>query len=198
MFFESVRTEEINPRLADIELPAWLGPPVTEMGTLLPMERLLARSDNVVLNLAFVRAYRAGCSFQVEIAFRQGDLHGGDFLELHMMAMYATPRFTLRAGEPLPDRLLRWGVRFSNGTKLTSIDDRSGEPSAPLLQAMHQGGGETGSMLGGTRLWLWPLPPPEPFELAVEWPMGGIGLTIVELDGAAIVAAGRRSTDFWP
>jgi hypothetical protein len=32
----------------------------------------------------------------------------------------------------------------------------------------------------------------------VEWPFGGIGLTIIELDGAAIVAAAGRSARYWP
>jgi hypothetical protein len=32
----------------------------------------------------------------------------------------------------------------------------------------------------------------------VEWPFGGIGLTIIELDGAAIVAAAGRSASYWP
>jgi hypothetical protein len=47
-------------------------------------------------------------------------------------------------------------------------------------------------------LWLWPLPPAETFELAVEWPLGGIELTITELDGAAITAAAGRSAHYWP
>jgi hypothetical protein len=42
------------------------------------------------------------------------------------------------------------------------------------------------------------LPPAESFEFAVEWPLGGIGLTIVALDGAAIVAAAGRSAYYWP
>ena len=50
----------------------------------------------------------------------------------------------------------------------------------------------------GFGLWLWPLPPAEGFEFAVEWPFGGIGLTITELDGAAIVAAASRSAPYWP
>ena len=33
--------------------------------------------------------------------------------------------------------------------------------------------------------------------LAVEWPFGGIELTIAELDGAAIVAAAGRSAHYW-
>jgi hypothetical protein len=47
-------------------------------------------------------------------------------------------------------------------------------------------------------LWLWPLPPAEAFEFAVEWPSGGIELTIAELDGAAIEAAASRSAPYWP
>jgi hypothetical protein len=51
---------------------------------------------------------------------------------------------------------------------------------------------------GAFGLWLWPLPPAEAFEFAVEWPLGGIELTITELDGAAIVAAASRSASYWP
>ncbi len=47
-------------------------------------------------------------------------------------------------------------------------------------------------------LWLWPLPPAERLEFAVEWPFAGIELTTVEFDGAAIGAAARRSAHYWP
>ena len=32
----------------------------------------------------------------------------------------------------------------------------------------------------------------------MEWPFGGIDLTMSELDGAAIVAAAGRSAPYWP
>ena len=32
----------------------------------------------------------------------------------------------------------------------------------------------------------------------MEWPFGGIELTMAELDGAAIVAAAGRSGSYWP
>ena len=41
------------------------------------------------------------------------------------------------------------------------------------------------------------LPPAGNFEFAVEWPLGGIELTIAELDGAAIAAASQPSY-YWP
>ncbi|MGR6913166.1 hypothetical protein ACU635_02800 [[Actinomadura] parvosata] len=98
----------------------------------------------------------------------------------------------------MPDRVLRWGVRYADGTKLTTLDERGFPPTGPLLLLSPAGDVMTGTLHSGVRLWLWPLPPPEPFELAVEWPLGGIGLTIVELDGAAIAEAARRSAPYWP
>jgi hypothetical protein len=72
------------------------------------------------------------------------------------------------------------------------------QPAGPLL-SWTPGSGMRRRELGfSVGLWLWPLPPAESFEFAVEWPLGGIGLTIVELDGAAIVAAARRSGYYWP
>lgn len=47
-------------------------------------------------------------------------------------------------------------------------------------------------------LWLWPSPPRESFERAVEWPIGGVELSIVELDVAAIAAAAQLAAPYWP
>jgi hypothetical protein len=52
--------------------------------------------------------------------------------------------------------------------------------------------------LSRSGLWLWPLPPAEPFEFAAEWLLGGIELTIAGVDGAAIAAAATRSAYYWP
>jgi hypothetical protein len=73
-------------------------------------------------------------------------------------------------------------------------------PAGPLLSLSPGSSGMHGREVGfsGFGLWLWPLPPAEAFEFAVEWPFGGIDLTITELDGAAIVAAASRSAFYWP
>ncbi len=60
----------------------------------------------------------------------------------------------------------------------------------------HARPGEVGLSRFG--LWLWPLPPAEAFQFAVEWPLGGIELTIAELDGAAIATAATGSAYYWP
>ncbi|MFC4118383.1 hypothetical protein [Nonomuraea zeae] len=192
MFFESLPTEEGDLGISP-ELPPWLCPALPEMGAVLAVERLIARSDHAALTLPTIRAYRTGCTFHVEIALRQGGLSLTDYWDLHMAILPSAP-IRLRAGERLPPRLLRWGVRYADGTKVTSIDRRRRAAAGPLLQAMRLGDGLTAL---NVVLWLWPLPPPETFELAVEWPLSGIEFTAVELDGAAIVAGAARSVDYW-
>jgi hypothetical protein len=104
------------------------------------------------------------------------------------------------AAPPLPRKLLRLGVRYADGRKATTIEQWlrrtqacDDPPTGPLLSWQPGSSGMHGRELGFSEfgLWLWPLPPAETFEFAVEWPFGGIGLTTIELDGAAIVAAAR-------
>jgi hypothetical protein len=47
------------------------------------------------------------------------------------------------------------------------------------------------SQVAEESFWAWPLPPPEPFTLTLEWPAVCIPPTTVAIDGAAIRAAAR-------
>lgn len=136
---------------------------------------------------------------------RQGTLPEDDWWSLHTSVYSGMHRW--RGGGRLPDKLLRLGVRFADGTKATTIEQHqcqapaSGDPPpGPLLSWQPGSSGMHGRQLGfsGFGLWLWPLPAAETFEFAVEWPFAGIELTIVDLDGTDIVAAARRSTPYWP
>jgi hypothetical protein len=84
---------------------------------------------------------------------------------------------TDRGGGLLPGKLLRLGVRYADGSKATTIEQRrrgaraSNEPPpGPLLSWSPGSSGTHGRELGfsGFGLWLWPLPPAESFEFAVE------------------------------
>jgi hypothetical protein len=205
MFFEPLPAgEEAAPR-GLTELPPWSGPPALETGAVLAVERTVARSANVVVRLPTIRAFHPGCMVDVEIVSRQGTLSEDDWWNLHMSVYGGLHRS--RGGTPLPDRLLRLGVRYADATKATIIEQHrcgtwaSDEPPAgPLLSWSPGSSGMHGRHLGVSTfgLWLWPLPPAETFEFAVEWPFGGIELSIVELDGAAIAAAAARSACYWP
>jgi hypothetical protein len=141
----------------------------------------------------------------VEVVSRQGTLSDDDWWDLHLSVHGGL--LGSRGGARLPDKLLRLGVRYADGTKATTIEQRrrstqpfEDPPTGPLLSWSPGSSGMHGRELGfsGFGLWLWPLPPAETFEFAVEWPFGGIELTIAELDGAAIVAAAGRSASYWP
>lgn len=67
-------------------------------------------------------------------------------------------------------------------------------PAGPVLVPQGSGGsGGRGEYSVTWNLWLWPLPPPRPFDLVLQWPDQDIAETRVALDGAAIVAAAEDS-----
>ena len=205
MFFEPLPAgEEPVPRRLPERSP-WSGPPPLETGAVLAVERMVARSANVVVRVPVIRAFRPGCMLDVEVVSRQGTLSDDDWWDLHRSVhrgLVISP-----GSNQLPDKLLRLGVRYADGTKATTIEQHRRQttasadpPAGPLLSWSPGSSGMHGRELGfsGFGLWLWPLPPAETFEFAVEWPFGGIELTIAQLDGAAIVAAAGRSGHYWP
>lgn len=202
MFFEPPAAAEKEPGgRAELELPSWVDPPAAEIGTVMPLGLVVARSANAVVVLPAVRAYSTGCLLLVDVASRQESLSAEDWWDLSRAGMWPFP-FMFRGG-PLPSRLMRFGVRYPDGTKATTVDRRphmardAEPPPGPLLSYAPGGGGVRGAGHSSFGLWLWPLPPAEPIEFAVEWPVAGIGLTIAGLDGAAIVAAAGRTPRYW-
>jgi hypothetical protein len=207
MFFEPLPAGEVTATggFHLPERPLWSGPPALETGAILAVEQTVARSPNVVLRVPTIRAFRAGCMLDVEVVSRQGGLSEDDWWDLHTSVHIRSHE--LRGGAPLPRKLLRLGVRYADGRKATTIEQRprrtqahDDPPAGPLLSYEPGNSGMHGRELGfsGFGLWLWPLPPAEAFEFAAEWPFGGVGLSIIELDGAAIVAAASRSASYWP
>jgi len=202
MFFEPEPAGE-EPARRWPEIPPWSGPPALEAGVPLAVAWIVARSDNIVVLLPVIRVFSTGCMLEMEIVSRQADMAADDWWELHMSVHRVFRGFR---GSRLPDQLLRLGVRYPDGSKATTLDRhrperRDDPPEGPLLSwwpsgsGMRGGEGEIGYSHFG--LWLWPLPPAGNFEFAVEWPLGGIELTIAELDGAAIAAA-SQPLYYWP
>lgn len=207
MFFEPLPAGEPAFAAPLPESPPWSGPPALESGAVLAVDQTVARSVNVVLRLPTIRAFPSGCMLDVEVVSRKDGLSEDEWWDLHTSVYGGFRR--LPGGVPLPRRLLRLGVRYGDGRKATTLESRelrrrqpSDEPPAgPLLSLWPGSSGMRGREdVGLSRfgLWLWPSPPAEAFEFAVEWPLGGIELTIAELDGAAIAAAATRSAYYWP
>lgn len=178
------------------------------MGAVMISGLVLARVPNVAITVPTLQAFSTGCLINVDIVTRRHTLSPEDFQALQL-SVFPHMVTGVKADQPLPDQLLRFGVRFADGAKATTVGqnlDRThlqqDPPPGPQLtsllpgMSMRAGDEDAGVMTWG--LWLWPSPPRERFELAVEWPVGGVGLSIVELDGAAIATAAQQAVPYWP
>jgi hypothetical protein len=207
MFFEPPSAQEESTRPPRPGLPAWYAPPAEEMGVLMVSGLVLARSPNVAITLPTIQAFRTGCLMNVDMVMRRHTLSSDDFQAL-VLSQFPPMISGVSAGR-LPDNLLRFGVRFADGAKATTVGQRldgtqlpQDPPPGPRLSWLFGGlsirSGDEDAGVNTLGLWLWPLPPRETFELGVEWPAGGIELSIVDLDGAAIVSAAQQSVPYWP
>lgn len=178
------------------------------MGAVLISGLTLARTPNVAITLPTIQAFTTGCLINVDIVTRRGTLSRDDFQTLQF-SVFPHMITGVKADQPLPDQLLRFGVRFAGGAKATTVGqrlDRTQLPQDPppgpqlsmLLPGMSLRSGDEDAGVMTMGLWLWPSPPRESFEFAVEWPIAGVELSIVELDGTAIADAAQRAVPYWP
>ena len=177
--------------------PPWFGPPDSEVGVVVALNLVLARSDAAVVVLPFATAYSTGIGF-----------------ELHAQARGLEPRDTQRLfheqhlppGTEPSDALLRVGVQLPSGERVSNLGGRrpwhdveTPPPGSVLMQ--HGGGGGTSgndAVLMRPGFWLWPLPDTGTLRLSCEWPIVGIPLTTVELDTAPLLEASQNANYLWP
>jgi hypothetical protein len=169
--------------------PAWIGPPENELGVAVPVRRVLFRDDDLAIALLGVVAYSNGVELQV-VMRRRELADEPDPMHVHMRRRH------VRGGELAPE-VFRFGVEYADGRKATNLGFPFGteEPTGPVLMERGGGGGGRSWSFG---YWLWPLPPPGPLRVVVEWPIAGVPLTDVELDGAAFAAAAADVDVLWP
>jgi len=182
-FDESARPVEPPPRQ---RRPRWVAPPENELGSVVPISLVLARTDELALVLSFVVAYSTG------FALRLG-------LRLHPDAAIDPRSFMPLHGRPWSgEEPLRFGVEFSDGLKATNLGPRrppaEGEP--PITLTMNGGGGG-GGLSFDFSYWVSPLPPPDKITFAVAWPSRAISETQRVLDTAPILEAAALSEQLW-
>jgi hypothetical protein len=97
------------------------------------------------------------------------------------------------AVDELPPEMLRFGVRFANGSGATNIGGFQRELRRPTTPLMQHAGGTGGRGQWRHSYWVWPSPPPGPLTLVCEWPVMNIALTEVELDGQTILDAAEHA-----
>jgi hypothetical protein len=167
-------------------IPAWLRPPETMVPGIVPVELLLARTDDRAVLVTGLRAYPTGVDFVLTVRPRPGQPHqrNRDPDRLHRLAYHD----------------LRLELRFADG-RMVGNDPRywprtfeTEEPDPPFLYYHGGGGSERGWY---SRHWLWGLPPPGPLAFVCAWPAGQIPGSGAEIDARLVLKAADRAVSVW-
>jgi hypothetical protein len=139
---------------------------------------VLARTEEVVVAVTAIWAFRAGFEFWVRALFRRSGAALADEAD---------------------DQSLHIGVQFADGRKVANMA-RVPEPaeSVPAGLILRPGGFGGGRQYRDRSYWVSPLPPAGPVVFVCEWAALGIGEERAEADAQLILDAARRSVQLWP
>ena len=169
---------------------------------LAPVSLVLARTDDTVVGLTDVRGYPAGFAFVLRV--RWGLVADPDEQPPWPFPDWGSP--DPLDDEPLPDAVLRFGVQFADGRKVTNLDMYPFVPEdLPADQPVLVEGGGVGSeggRLGGGAFWdlelvVQPLPPPGPLTFVCAWPARSIPEVRAEIDAGLILGAAAAAHPYF-
>jgi hypothetical protein len=155
-----------------------------------PVSLLLARTEDTVVRLTDVRGYPNGFVFLLRVAW--GNVADPDGQPPWPFPDWGSP--DPLDSDPLPDALLRFGVEFADGRKVTNLDMYPFVPEAlpPDQPILVEGGGvgsEGGRWAGvPSGIWSWPC---SPCRRRGRWPLCVPGRDV------ASPRFGSRSTPGW-
>ena len=169
-------------------MPAWAKPD-TEIPVVVDIAQPVARSAEATIALTGMRAYSTGFEFELCAVLRWAE----DGPSLPTWPTHDP------GADDVPDRFLRVGFQFSDGTSVTNLDDWLADldPDGSHRPLLVSGGSQGSSRRYDARYWVWPLPPPGPVSFVVEWPARGIAEAHVEIDAGLIRDAAARTLDVW-
>ena len=170
-----------SPHGPDEQFLRRMSAPDNEVPVALPVNVVLARTDDVAVALLRLEVYSTGLEFCLAARVRAD-------------AALRNPLAELMWGRPRAHGRFLLGVEFADGRRASSLAQRGGHQEVVL--------GPRGASGGRLRLdqcwWLAPLPPEGPMRFVVRSDELGIEETSVELDGADVRAAAAGVVELWP
>jgi hypothetical protein len=162
--------------------PSWM-PPDDVLPAIVPAGRFLVHAERIIIALSHLSVYPNGCMLDVRASARGHDA-SGVFERLVFTARFGAEITAVMHDKTAP----RWRP--------------DGKPALVLMQYGQEGNRPELSagdrrMDSTLRLWLYPLPPPEPGTLSVASPDLGPGPAGCPLDGRAIFAASAEARPYW-
>jgi hypothetical protein len=123
--------------MSEYRLPPWFGPRDDVVPGVVPVELLLARTEQRAIGLTGIRAYPQGFGCTLHVRLRE--VIPGEQTHFGLFGDGVDP-----SGE-FADYYLRFGVGFADGRKATNLDRRPAnfeveEPDPPTLTRTHSGG----------------------------------------------------------
>jgi hypothetical protein len=157
--------------------------PENEIPVALPLNTVLARTDDVAVALQHLSVYTTGVALQLVVRMRPeaAVATSQDLNELVWGHGPSGGRFLL-------------GVELADGRRATGL----GPPGGSGGVVFTSGGGSGGQASVEQSWWLHPLPPEGPLRFVVRSPELGIEETSVVLDGTAIRRAADDVVVLWP
>lgn len=190
-----------DPRRVGTELDTELEPlrarserPDNEIGWVLPISVVVARTDDVAVAVTAVTAFSTGVAFTVVVRLRVAlpGVRPGEVLNL------VNPFHPGGVDVP-PDGRLLVGVEYADGRRAVVHDRRTGPTATddlrPVLWPASGRGDDLNVEYG---YFLSPLPPDGPVTFVCSWPAFGIPEATSVVEHADLTTAAARSTTLWP
>jgi hypothetical protein len=190
-FFDEPALQTPEPDEPDPQPTPWRGTSDDTTGVVIPLVRLLARTDDMAIIVTGFVAYPSGFDLTLVTIARVAWARRS--MSPHPMSFGFPARIF-----PAPE-FLRFGLRFADGSKATNVGFGQGvDPSGSKVRDLSTRGSGGGGRKYTSRYWCEPLPPPGPLGLVCEWPKYGIAETEDVISADLILAAAEQSNPIWP
>jgi len=198
---------DIDPRPYDEDdhlplgdLPAWTGAPWHRAPGLVLIDRELGRSADTVVSLELARCHSEGMLLRLTVRVSDTGRRARQRLFEYLERAHGRGKLD----ERFSPQGLRWGVRFADGRRVTTLDESpwasigdlaETEVPGPVLEGA--GRPDVHGDSWSREFWLWPLPPLPSLEIAVSWPARSVRETLTLLDAAPLLDAAARARPLW-